>query len=259
MARVAPAGIPYAWTVFVDGACQGNPGPGGWAAAVVSTEEGRVVELGGAEPATTNNRMELHAPIAALRWLGRRPGDVAIYSDSKYVVTGITQWVYGWRRRDWKTSTGTAVLNRDQWEDLVGLVERRRDCGRIAWHHVRGHSGIPGNERVDSIATAFSQGKRPRLYVGPLIRYEVAILDLPDPSEPTSRPARPPAPKAQAYSYLSLVDGVLQRHASWPECNARVHGRSGARFKKATSAVDEERIVSAWKLSRADLEKLRGS
>ncbi len=245
-----------AWTVFVDGACRGNPGPGGWG-AIIASLEGRVQELGGGDPATTNNRMELQAPIAALRWLKQKPGDVAIYSDSKYVINGITQWVHGWRRRDWKTATGTPVLNRDQWEDLYLLAQRRGNYGQILWRHVRGHSGVPGNERVDTIATAFSLGEAPALYAGPLVRYDVAIYDLPDEADPSMPSKRDRASKQKAYSYLSLVDGELRRHSTWPECNARVHGRSGARYKKTLSAADEERVVCDWQLALEDLMKLR--
>ena len=137
--------------VFTDGAAKGNPGPGGWGAVIV-TPEGRVTELGARAPErTTNNRMELTGAIEALTAIRDLAGTVAVYTDSTYVITGIREWIHGWRRRGWKTSTGTDVLNRDLWEALDRLVAARGK-GAIAWHYVRGHAGIPGNERVDEIA-----------------------------------------------------------------------------------------------------------
>jgi ribonuclease HI len=140
--------------VFTDGAAKGNPGPGGWGVIIVTPEQ-QVTELGGGAPHTTNNKMELSAAIAALEHLAVRPGPVIIYTDSTYVIQGITQWVWGWRKRGWKTSQGSDVLNRDLWERLSGLLAAR-PRGDVDWRWVRGHVGTPGNERVDAIAVAFS-------------------------------------------------------------------------------------------------------
>ena len=243
------ASIPI--VVFADGAAKGNPGPGGWG-VVVATPEGDVTELGGGERHTTNNRMELSAVIEALRHLRATSGAVALYTDSVYVIRGIREWIHAWRRRGWKTKDGGDVVNRDLWETLGALVRARRDLGPVAWHWVRGHTGVPGNERVDAIANGFAVGKPLRLYRGPLIRYDVALMDLP---EDTTVPARTAtsSKKAPAYSYLSVVDGTPMRHATWAECERRVKGRSGARFKKATSAADEAAILASWGLSPADL------
>jgi len=103
--------------LFTDGAAKGNPGPGGWG-AIVLTPEHHVTELGGGSPHTTNNKMELGGAIAALQHVADRPEPVAIYTDSTYLIQGITQWVWGWRKRGWKTASGTDVLNRDLWEEL---------------------------------------------------------------------------------------------------------------------------------------------
>lgn len=239
--------------VFADGAAKGNPGPGGWGAVIV-TPEGRVTELGGGLAHTTNNQMELTGVIAALQYLKAVDGTVAVYSDSTYVIRGITQWVWGWRKRGWKTVEGTPVLNRDLWEVLVRLVTAR-GTQRLAWHYVRGHTGVPGNERVDAIASAFAEGRWIELYDGPLIGYEVAILDLPDntdvPQRHTSGSSE--SKTKAAYSYLSVVDNQPMRHATWSECERRVKGVSGARFKKAMSAADEAVILRAWGLSPKDL------
>ena len=145
--------------VFTDGAAKGNPGPGGWGVIVV-TPEGHVTELGGGSPHTTNNKMELSGAIAALQHVDDHPAPVAIYTDSTYVIQGITQWVWGWRKRNWKTAQGGDVLNRDLWERLAGLAAARGSKG-VDWRWVRGHVGTPGNERVDEIAVAFALQEPP--------------------------------------------------------------------------------------------------
>lgn len=234
--------------VFTDGASKGNPGPGGWGVAIVRPN-GHVAELGGGSAMTTNNKMELTGAIEALACLERVEGRIALYTDSTYVIQGIKEWIHGWKRRGWKTATGTDVLNRQLWEDLDYLVSARGPRG-IAWHHVRGHVGIPGNERVDTIADAFATGKPVALYEGPLTAYAVSdILDVPDESvvRKAAKPAaRSGSSKGPAYSYLSVVDGRPMRHGTWAACEARVKGRAGARFKKATSAADEAAIFRSW-------------
>jgi ribonuclease HI len=231
-------------TVFTDGAAKGNPGPGGWGAIVV-TPGGRVRELGGGSRHTTNNRMELTAPIQALTHLEKTSGRVALYTDSTYVIRGINEWIPNWRRRGWRTMEGKDVLNRELWEHLWDLVQGRDDG--VEWHYVRGHQGIPGNERVDEIATAYAMEDDPGLYEGPLSEYPVRIYDIPsDTSLPTAGSSSSAGKNAKPYSYLSVVDGVAERHTTWAECEQRVKGRSGARFKKALSAEDEAAILKAW-------------
>jgi ribonuclease HI len=237
--------------VFTDGAAKGNPGPGGWGAIIV-TPAGEVAELGArAAMTTTNNRMELTGAIMALSELRNVPGKLAIYTDSTYVIQGIRGWIYGWRKRGWKTATGGDVLNRDLWEQLDALVSARPK-GDIAWHYVKGHAGIPGNERVDAIADGLARGEAVTLYRGPLLGYEHAILDLPSDTDVpvrTSPPAGSSSPKAKPYSYLSVVDGELARHATWAECERRVKGRAGARFKKAMNQADEADILRDWRIT----------
>lgn len=237
--------------VFTDGAAKGNPGPGGWGAIVV-TPAGEVIELGGRAPATTtNNRMELTAAIEALSHLHGVPGAVAIYTDSTYVIQGIRAWIFGWRKRGWKTATGGDVLNRDLWEQLDALA-LARGKGGIAWHYVRGHAGTPGNERVDEIADGLAQGRQITLYRGPLIGYPCAVLDLPSdtvvPARTASAGGRAESRSKAPYSYLSVVDGQLARHTTWADCERRVKGRAGARFKKAMSQADEAAILRDWKI-----------
>ena len=237
--------------VFTDGAAKGNPGPGGWGVVIVTSEQ-QVIELGGGSPYTTNNKMELSGAIAALEHLALQPGPVVIYTDSTYVIQGITQWVWGWRKRGWKTSQGTDVLNRDLWERLSSLLAAR-ERGDVDWRWVRGHVGTPGNERVDAIAVAFSLQESPDLFQGALDAYSLPVLQLP---EDTTLPKRSASAgsgiktKTAAHSYLSVVDGVPMRHRTWAECEARVKGRTGARFKKAASEADESRILREWGIDR---------
>ena len=133
--------------IYTDGACRGNPGPGGWAA--VLSCDGHERELTGAEIATTNNRMELTAVIRALEAL-TRPVEARIYTDSQYVCRGITEWLPSWKARGWRTADRKPVKNQDLWEAL----ERSAAKHRVTWHWVRGHAGVPGNERVDRLANA---------------------------------------------------------------------------------------------------------
>jgi ribonuclease HI len=131
--------------IFTDGACKGNPGPGGW--GVVIRSGGREKEISGGEPMTTNNRMELLAAIRGLEAL-TRPCKVAIYTDSIYVRDGITKWIHGWRRNGWKTAARKAVKNADLWQELVEAAAAHE----VEWHWVKGHAGHPENERADRLA-----------------------------------------------------------------------------------------------------------
>ena len=236
--------------IFTDGASSGNPGPGGWGTVVADIQKGFVQELGGREPGTTNNRMEIQGAIAGLELIEGLPGEVALYTDSVYLIKGITQWIWGWRSRDWKTAEGKEVANPDLWKRLSQLVAGRKALGAIHWRWVKGHSGVPGNERVDEIATSGAHKRSLTLYRGPLLGYSIPLLDLP---EKTTLPERRPEddrnkPKAAAYSYLSLVNGVCMRHRTWKACEARVKGRPGARFKKAESGDHERLILSDWRV-----------
>ena len=131
--------------IFTDGACKGNPGPGGWGAILRQGE--REKELWGGEASTTNNRMELIAVIRALEAL-KRPSRVRVYTDSQYVQKGISEWIHGWKRKGWKTADRKDVKNADLWRELDGLAGRHD----IEWHWVKGHAGHPENERADALA-----------------------------------------------------------------------------------------------------------
>ncbi|GGD42495.1 ribonuclease HI [Croceicoccus pelagius] len=132
--------------IYTDGACKGNPGPGGWGALLRMGQTER--EISGREKHTTNNRMELMAVIEALRAL-KRPCEIDLFTDSKYVIDGITNWVHSWIRRGWKTAAKKPVINDDLWRDLLEASAPHT----IRWHWVKGHAGHPENERVDALAS----------------------------------------------------------------------------------------------------------
>ncbi len=233
--------------IYTDGACSGNPGPGGWA-CVVATPEGKIKELGGFKEATTNNEMELIATIRALLHVKETKLAVHLYTDSTYVIRGITKWVWGWKRRGWKTAEGNEVANRELWENLSALVlARGKKEAAIEWKYSRGHVGTPGNERCDEIAVAFSKRQWIDLYEGPLLQYSVAIYDVPADCELPEM--RPKEVKVPAFSYLSYLGGEVCRHRDWADCERRVKGKSGAKFKKAMSEKDESEIIKTWGLS----------
>lgn len=131
--------------IYTDGACRGNPGPGGWGAILRSG--GHAKEIKGAEPLTTNNRMELTAAIQALAAL-KNPCDVTLYTDSQYVRKGILEWLPQWQARDWRTADKKPVKNADLWQALEREIARHK----IEWHWVKGHAGVPGNEHADRLA-----------------------------------------------------------------------------------------------------------
>ena len=170
-----------------DGACSGNPGPGGWG-ALLRFADGSVRELGGFDPATTNNRMELTAALAVLQELATLPRQpqLAIRTDSRYLIDGLQSWMPGWKRKGWKTASGAPVLNRDLWEQL----DRARLPG-VVLQHVRGHNGDPDNERCDAIAVAWCRGQA---------------------APPAARATPDPAPPAlqQLMTRLELADRLCQ-------------------------------------------------
>lgn len=158
--------------IYTDGACAGNPGPGGWGVVFYLTD-GAVHEMGGGDPKTTNNRMEMQAAIAGLQaFLATgQTTPVELFTDSEYVKKGITQWIAGWKRRDWQTSAKKAVLNKDLWQELdtVNQAVKEQTGMPVQWTYVRGHAGNAGNERCDEIARAFSQNQPITLHQHPQV------------------------------------------------------------------------------------------
>jgi len=145
--------------IYTDGACSGNPGPGGWAARILFTND-QIKEIGGAAPETTNNRMELLAAIEALKFVQNMNYSESIYlvTDSEYVLKGITEWITGWKRRGWKTAAKKPVLNQDLW-----LLLDELNTIQVNWEYTRGHAGDPNNERCDHIAQSLSRGEQVKL------------------------------------------------------------------------------------------------
>ena len=175
-----------------DGACSGNPGPGGWG-ALLRFEDGSVEEFGGHAPDTTNNRMELKAALELLHRLEQLPRhpDLTLRTDSKYLIDGLGSWIKGWKRKGWKTAAGKPVLNQDLWKAL--------DAARlddVPLSYVKGHSGDPDNERVDHIAVAFSHAAQPDLAL------KQGSLE--------TAPEVAPKPLLQLLSRLELADRLSQ-------------------------------------------------
>jgi ribonuclease HI len=263
-------------TIFTDGSSRGNPGPGGWGAILIregvsdvgSANIEEVTELGGHEPHTTNNRMELTAALKALTHthialptplptstVRKNKNDkkshtttsVKVHSDSSYVINGITKWVYTWQQKNWVTSQKEEVLNRDLWEALLIQVKHiQKNGSTISWNYVGGHVGVVGNERCDEIATAFADNETPELYSGSLAGYSIKnILDVSvnTDSQKEKKSSRSHS-RAVAYSYVSMVNRKVETHATWKECEARVKGAKGAKFKKAISKAAEAALIS---------------
>ena len=165
-------------TIYTDGSSRGNPGPGGWAAIIITDTE--VIELGGAEQHTTNNRMELLGAIKGLQEVGPHMHVEAleVFTDSEYVKKGMSVWITGWIAKGWKTSTKKPVLNQDLWEELHAEEKRLKDAGvKVTWTYVKAHVGIALNERADTIATSCADSiventaSNLQLYRGPKYDY----------------------------------------------------------------------------------------
>lgn len=250
------------YIVFTDGSSLGNPGPGGWGAVVVrqndkpskgskdlsSFHENEVVELGAGLKSTTNNRMELTAAVKALLEIPSG-SSVTVYTDSSYLINGITKWIAGWKRNGWQTKTRQDVLNKDIWQEL----ERATQDKTIVWKYVGGHIGVAGNERCDEIATSFAASASDRtnlnLYKGSLKQYSVKnILDIShDVEKLVSKSVASSRSSAKAYSYISSINGDVKIHKTWAECELRVKGVRGARYKKALNPEEQEKIIQEFR------------
>ena len=238
--------------IYTDGSSLGNPGRGGWGAVVQM--DGKVTELGGAEKDTTNNRMEMTAAYEALHFVESKLKTnnsqlitAHIHTDSAYLLKGITKWVFGWEKKDWKTSTGDEVLNQDLWKKLMSVTKKLK----VSWTKVKGHSGVHLNECADIICTSFAFGEPVRLHKN------MALADFeescPDPVERAgSKKAVSKVSKSKSskpgYSYISMIDGMVQVDKTWAECEKRVKGKSGAKYKKSVSKDDENNIIALWSL-----------
>ena len=227
--------------IFTDGAAKGNPGRGGF--GVVIFRDGTITEKGGFKEYTTNNEMELKAVVEALKEIAPKKVPVEIYTDSKYVVEGAKGWVFGWAKNGWQTKAKTDVLNKDLWQELLPLLGKVE----IIWHKVPGHVGIAGNERADVVASTFASIGTFDLYSGPQAGYGHDIHDTSyDEGKAQERSDARKRQNLKAHSYVSAVDGVVQIHQTWAECEARVKGKKGTRFKKSLDAANEKEIVKEF-------------
>lgn len=229
--------------IFTDGSSRGNPGPGGWGAVVVVQRCHLCKEIGGRDVDTTNNRMELEAAIGALSEIESGSENI-LYTDSSYLINGITKWVHGWQKNGWKTKTKDDVLNKDLWQKLLAVCENKK----VQFKYVGGHVGVAGNERCDIIATSFADDVKIDLYNGPLSGYPIAnvtnvshdFVKADDKKNSNSRSKKP------AFSYVSAVGGKVMIHTNWTDCEKRVKGVKGARFKKALNKNEEDELVKEF-------------
>ncbi|MFN5059770.1 MAG: ribonuclease HI [Chloroflexota bacterium] len=210
--------------IITDGACSGNPGPGGWATIIV-TPDGTVTEFSGSAANTTNNQMELQAIIVGLQKVDAQ-AEVHIHTDSQYVINGITKWVFGWQKNGWRTKEGKDVENQEFWKTLVRLTHKN-----VHWHYVKGHNGHAMNERANTLAQ-----QQARSLGHPVLQARANA----QPQTPVSAGTFP--------HYISLVGSEFRHHATWDACKQAVHGVSGARFKKVSSAHELASQRRQWGL-----------
>jgi ribonuclease HI len=244
--------------IFTDGACSGNPGPGGWAFLLGSSA--KVCSMRGFEKETTNNRMELMAIIEALKFLKNefkvsKNSRIRLFTDSSYVFQGITEWIWSWKKRGWTKADGAQVMNVLLWKELDEIVQ---SLPQIQWGLVPGHEGIAGNEWVDQESVKSSQELK-------AARFEWAFKDFPAQNIfeklPRLRSTFGKTGRLQAQTsssktfYASFVKGEVQRHNTWAECEARVKGQAHARFKKLKS----ESEYQSWLQSLNQSLKVPGS
>ncbi len=255
--------------IFSDGSSRGNPGRGGYGAIFIHND--RAIELGKRFEHTTNNKMELQSVIDALCLIDKNKNDlsnpleITIFTDSKYVIKGATEWIFGWKINGWKTANKEEVKNRELWEEMSDLISGKK----INWKLLPGHAGVLGNERCDEIATKFADGETVDLYDEALDKYKINNLNADDILKVFYNPeliqeakdlkksgeiggsggARKSGGKssAKAYSYVSFVDGKIHIDNNWSDCEKRVKGKSGALYKKAISKSDEEETIRIFR------------
>ncbi|MCF7815946.1 MAG: ribonuclease HI [Candidatus Pacebacteria bacterium] len=223
--------------IYCDGSSIGNPGPGGWGAVVLYESGKNIEELGGYVKGTTNNRMELTAAIEALNKLKEKKA-ATIKTDSMYVINGITKWVFGWEKNGWQSSQKKEVLNKDLWQELMKVSEKHT----VTWEHVRGHEGVTFNERADMIANGYARKEVVKLFVGSEDKYKEFLKDMPKARVVSSSSS---SKKGKTYSYVSLVEGKVEVHKAWAECEKRVKGKK-AKYKKVFSTDEEKALIELW-------------
>ncbi len=233
-------------TIYTDGASRGNPGPGGWAAVLMTDKE--VVELAGRKDGATNNQMELEAAIQGLGYAVKnfKGYTVALHADSAYVLNGIASWLDGWVRKGWVTMAKKPVENKDQW---VKLMMFRDELGKkLELIKVAGHSGHEFNDRCDELAVGYALGEKLKLFNGGLKDYKAQLVATPPKSAPKKKSSSKDKNTGPAYSYVSFVNGKVYADKTWKECEARVKGTKGAKYKKVFSKAEETGLVQDYTL-----------
>ena len=235
--------------LYTDGACSGNPGPGGYGSIIICDDQ-QVFEIGAHYSQATNNRMELQAVISGLDYIINHAGSnkefsTQVYTDSVYVIRGITQWIFSWKKNGWKNSSGEPVTNQDLWIQLDTVVQKIPT--KISWDYVRGHNDDPGNERCDQIAVAFSKNNFIQLFQGSSENYifDVTAAAKSEPLPEARDWKKSPADKKNSW-YLSLINGVITKYSTWSECEAQVKGRPAVKFKKVSSDQEEQDLLKSW-------------
>jgi ribonuclease HI len=237
--------------IYTDGACSGNPGPGGYGSII--TDFTSVTELGQYYPQTTNNRMEMQAVLSALNFVlqtYKSVGQIQIFTDSVYVIRGSTQWLFGWKKRGWKTADNKEVTNQDLWQSMDQLLYQitTKYSLKIKWSFIRGHKGIAGNERCDEIGVAFSKRQDIQLFSGDAKSYYFDVIDIPIEEalpDMKSHSKTDSTEKKQTW-YLSLINNQVAKYTTWKDCEAAVKGRPGVKFKKVTSSAEEDALLKSW-------------
>lgn len=235
-------------TIYTDGASRGNPGPGGWAAILMT--DTKVVELAGNVTPATNNQMEMLAVEKALEHAKKHFSDmtVMLHADSRYVLNGLESWLDGWVRNGWMTAAKKPVENKNQWQ---ALLELRDFFGRkLELVKVDGHSGHLYNDRCDELAVAAALKKPHDLFVGTVKDY-AQQLEAVAPKSVVKKTASKASTKKEtgpAYSYVSLVDGKVYADKTWAACEQRVKGKKGAKYKKVFSKGEETALVQDYTL-----------
>lgn len=234
---------------FTDGSCSGNPGQGGWGSVLCLNDKdsktAHIIELGGyGGEQTTNNEMEIVAVLEVFSYLEKTSKDaptsmrLVIATDSTYVLKGVSQWMTRWEVNGWKTKSGDEVANLSLWKKLLSF--KKRWSRNFEIKKVDAHSGHPANERADQIAVDFSKKRRVDLFSGSLEKspFQINDFSLQRSNSNQRVPFKP--------IYLSLVHGELQEHRSWPECQNRVQGVSGAKFKKVKTKQEKDSVLKSW-------------
>ena len=225
--------------IYTDGSARGNPGKAGWGAIVIDETKKTVIELGGHVNYATNNQMELRAALEGLSYVRKNTSvkNIAVFSDSMYVIHGMKQWTFAWQKNNWRTSKNERVLNVELWQDLV----KQSEGLQIEWLYVPAHVGVPLNERADTIATSYADKVHETLFNGALRDYGVDIKEV-----KYMEPKKVSKPKKSTKGYyLSVIKGMVKRYETWAACEKDVKGVKAVKFKKVLDVGEEKVFLSS--------------